>query len=460
MSPADANFSPAPSDDAQDITMWPHSTLQMDPSEVTPDTDQEAPESAPVLNQTLTVGWTHKWPPKKFDIEDVKCEIEVTFSIQGSYAPTEEGTVQSQATFDNQGFTEALSTDIEWGDWEIEPKLEFGKPKQKKKDGAQSDDPPPWEVAIDGSCSFTRKFTSDTLDWLKGEAKITFTAVGLELTKEQPKAGAAPDPDDDMGGWTCEAGEIKISGSGGGNVSGDFPAGWAFPGHAELAVELEIEGKGELDLLKLAVNKAMETYGTDLGCDALIGLAIPLAIVVAGVASIVVACEAIFEIWELEDMRDETIPSLRDKATQGYMDGLNGLNEGDEKAKVSDEKQAGAAGACAGTKKRKDIIAKKCNGDPSLFDDWMTQNGDQVQQQASAKFQETIEVNLWTQKAKEYADAWSRSLPGGDYQALKNQQHAWLCIIQNPPTPGKWMDLWLSLRVNDSTDPGLRDGNW
>jgi hypothetical protein len=88
--------------------------------------------------------------------------------------------------------------------------------------------------------------------------------------------------------------------------------------------ELQVPDRRVRDGLIEAVAASKKATWAEL----LVGVAISVGIVAAGIGAIVIACDMIFEAWALEAMRDETIPALTDAATQGYMAALKKEAEG------------------------------------------------------------------------------------------------------------------------------------
>jgi hypothetical protein len=157
-------------------------------------------------------------------------------------------------------------------------------------------------------------------------------------------------------------------------------------------------------------------------------------------------------------MRDEGIPARTDAATKGYMAGLRGQAEGSAAATVGDEDGAFDAGAAAGKQRRLKMIAEKCGGDASEFDNWLKANGSEVESQSRAQIKVKIQKQMWTERAAEYAGAWTKT----DAEKLTDQYYAWIYIIGSSPASmgGEWMSLWNSKRVYSDEFPGRSSGSW
>ena len=437
-----ASASPA-DDHTQDIPVWPHSVLELTAADVAPSDETEtepaeAPEDKPLgpaidINRhdtLIEVDWSFKY---------VKVKGSLSLHLEGKLSPKE---AQVTSGWD-QGLFVALANEFKWGDWTVEPEIKFKRPVEEK------DDPDNYLVEIEGACTASRAWSCG--EHIQGIASVEVALVAGKLGKSKTDPEAK---------WECEAGEVTVTISSGYKGTVDT-TDEGFPGSFEGSVSIDGQVAGEPEWDEI-IESYVEEWGADLTCEVVADLVLAASVVAGAILTLVVNGAIIWSAWKLEETRDVTIPTLADSATSGFMDGVAGTNSGDPAAKMADADSAYKAGAAQGTKKRSDIVANKCDGDASKFDDWLKTHQDEVKSQAHDSFTEKLQIDLWTERAKDAAGSWKRSLPGGDAQALEDQYYAWIYIIGDCPVSrgGKWLNLWLANRVDVTDNPDRSAGNW
>jgi hypothetical protein len=306
-----------------------------------------------------------------------------------------------------------------------------------------------FEVEVEGGCAASRTFKVRP-DWPPGEVSVEIALVAVKFGRSN-ESGAE---------WEHELGEIKIKIAGavkgkGATDSIGFPG--QFEGAFEVSGEFAMQPHWGVIIADLA-----KSWGADLTCDVVAGLAIPIGMALAGIATIVMAFGALWEEWNLDRIRSVT-PTLVDNGVRGHMAGLRGQATGDPNAQVQDADSAFSAGAASGTTSRSKIIATKCGGDASKFEDWLQSHAGEVEAEARKEIDKKIHRDLWRERADHYAHSLLSYLPGSESGTLRDQYNAWTFIIggQSPKAlGGDWLDLWLAHRVADSVFPERSAGDW
>lgn len=233
-------------------------------------------------------------------------------------------------------------------------------------------------------------------------------------------------------------------------LSGPFGT---FRGSLGIYAEVEVQPNYEKLLLK-----AIAEFGKDLGVDAGALISIPVIAVVGGVTSVVWGISELLDAWQMEDLHKTIVPECTTSATNGYMEGLHGTNEGDSGSRVSDADSAHDAYAAAGYKKRMELITQKCNNDGDAFDKWVNEHHAEIEKQARGEISVRVKQELFAGKADSYKSA----LLTNNGQALTNQYYAWVAIIGSSPKAmgGSWLTLWTKHRTFAADFPERSVGDW
>ena len=370
-----------------------------------------------------------------FEVESSGLQIE----FAGKFTP-QNSTIIATAGWDN-GLGLTLSHEFKDGAWKLEPKLKFQTPIDVS--GDDPDKSKTW-VQISGGAE-------GSYSWSNGFAvALEILLIGLKVSKEPG------------GKWEHEEGSLDCTANA--NWTGSLTVDLGkFEGTVKVSGKLGLKPEwGEI------FKQLLEKYGEDLAIDVIIELAIDLSMVAGGIFAIVIAFQSIFDTMELERMRDETIPKLTDATAQGYLDGVNGKEDGKPDSEDPDMKSAYSAGLAAGSNKRATIITYKCSGDAGRFDEWLAKNVDELTSHVRAQTKEKLQKDMWTYKADGYAGSWKRVLPGSDGMTQNDQYYAWIFIIgfDSPKQMGaSWHKLWLDHRVYNGSEsptlwPGRNDGDW
>ncbi|MBK9577122.1 MAG: hypothetical protein IPK50_04430 [Fibrobacterota bacterium] len=310
-----------------------------------------------------------------------------------------------------------------------------------------------WTMDVSGKASAARG--------LKFEDGVSFTAeakVGCEIVF-QKKVGDAT--------WAFSLevtlGLYEFSWKFGGELKSEWPltveiAGGVAYGGPWNIMEFAFDGsvKGTLSAKvrpnwKMIAADVAKSFAPEL--LSLGALAIPLAIVVGGVATIAVNVTALMAVWELKDTRD-SIKRVTDETTRGYMDGLRGFASSKEAPKIEDAANAYNAGVAAGSNRREEVIRDHCGGEKIYFSDWLMDNSDKVREE------------VWSQtRTRLVTAAWNRIGPnhsGTATMVLQEQKWDWIYIVgNNPQSLGEsWVKLWKDVRREDPDNPRLSDGFW
>jgi hypothetical protein len=424
---------------ATDICLWPHAILRLLDVGLG---DDVIPVEEPALKAGVQADFHAYYELPWFkELEFGYCQVEgeTTLEFSGKLSCSEG---QITPGWD-QGMAVTLGKEFktESGTWSAQPKLKFNLPTKNSDEMKHTAG---IGAGGEGSVNFIMTPPNGSKE-VKMVVTVEVMISAVEFEREHTHGAE----------WKFKYGNLEVMLSGG--CQGTFKdavgpgSSLEFVGRINGKVTVEPNWKKILQL-------AIEKFGEDLTFEALAAAAIPIAIVVGGIATIVIGVIEILEAWALADMRDIIIPARVSATTKGYMAGLRAESAGQSGAKVIDEKQSFEAGAAAGRARRDKVISEKCGGDGAQFDQWLSQNSSAVEAQTRAQAKVMLQKSLWTEKAAEYAGGHTTT----SSQKLENQYYAWIYIIGSSPASmgGEWLSLWRSKRIACEDYPDRSAGNW
>lgn len=182
------------------------------------------------------------------------------------------------------------------------------------------------------------------------------------------------------------------------------------------------------------------------------GAIIPIAIVIAGVATIWVNMHALRKIWDIKKCRNEISNAAKDIA-RGYMDGVRGYAP--TKTNFSGVKHFYESGVAKGASKRAELLKNQFKENGVLLSDWLIDNAEEAQKEAYQELFQRLSAAAWNEYGN---DHW-----GFDGMVLNAQKWDWYYIYGGtcPQKMGpEFVALWKDVRREDSSQPELSAGIW